>query len=85
VIAFLRRDTASGRSVLAVLPRFACTLMKAKVQLPLGEAWGTDRLRVPAGTTYRNIFTGEILTSDHDGVPLSDIFATYPVALLRSE
>ena len=31
VIAFLRRDAASERSVLAVLPRFACTLMRGKL------------------------------------------------------
>ncbi len=86
VIAFLRRDPASGRSILAVLPRFACTLMKGKVQLPLGEAWGNDRLRLPVapGTSYANVFTGETLAATDEGVLLSDIFATYPVALLRS-
>ena len=65
VIAFLRRDPASGRSVVAVLPRFACTLMRGKVELPLGPAWGNDQLRLPGlrrerGT--RNVFTGESVT-----------------------
>jgi len=87
VIAFLRRDRATGRSVLAVLPRFACTLMRGKVQLPLGEAWGKDQLRagVPPGTSYRNVFTGEIVTAAEDGIALSAIFANYPVALFLSE
>jgi (1->4)-alpha-D-glucan 1-alpha-D-glucosylmutase len=87
VIAFLRRDPATGRSILAVLPRFACTLMRGKVQLPLGEAWGKDQLRVPVspGTRYRNVFTGETVTVAEDGLPLSTVFATYPVALFLSE
>ena len=87
VIAFLRRDPATGRSVLAVLPRFACTLMRGKVQLPLGESWGKDQVRVsvPPGTSYRNVFTGETVTVAEDGIALSAIFANYPVALFLSE
>src|SRR6204780_793049 len=68
VIAFLRRDQATGRSVVAVLPRFACTLMRGKVQLPLGEAWGKDHLLLPAGTRYRNVFTDETVTVAEDGL-----------------
>jgi (1->4)-alpha-D-glucan 1-alpha-D-glucosylmutase len=87
VIAFLRRDPATGRSIVAVMPRFACTLMRGKVQLPLGEAWGKDQLLLPvsAGTRYRNVFTDESVTVAEDGLRLSSIFATYPVALLLSE
>ncbi len=88
VIAFLRGNPASGRNVLVVLPRFACTLMRGKAQLPLGEAWGKDQLRLPvlAGTQYRNIFTGESVTvSDQQTLALSTLFATYPVALLLSD
>ena len=88
VIAFLRRDPASGRSVLAVLPRFACTLMRGKLDLPLGEAWGKDQLRIPvsAGTRYTNVFTGESVTVPAEQrLPLSTVLATYPVALLVSE
>jgi (1->4)-alpha-D-glucan 1-alpha-D-glucosylmutase len=87
VIAFLRRDPATGRSVVAVMPRFACTLMRGKGQLPLGEAWGKDQLLLPAsaGTRYRNVFTDESVTVAEDGLALSTVFATYPVALLVSE
>ena len=88
VIAFLRRDPSSGRSVLAVLPRFACSLMRGKLEMPLGPAWGNDQLRIPVspGTGYRNVFTGESVTvSEQQNLPLSTLFATYPVALLVSE
>ena len=87
VVAFLRRDPVTARSLLAVLPRFACTLMKVKLDLPLGEAWGNDRVRipVPSGTTYRNLFTGETVAVAEDGLLLSSIFASFPVALLLSE
>jgi maltooligosyltrehalose synthase len=61
--------------------------MKGKVQLPLGEAWGKDRLLLPgsAGARYRNVFTGESVTVAEDGLALSTVFATYPVALFVSE
>jgi (1->4)-alpha-D-glucan 1-alpha-D-glucosylmutase len=88
LVAFLRRDPASERSVLAVLPRFACTLMRGKLELPLGEAWGKDQLRIPVayGTRFTNVFSGESLTvPEQQNLPLSAILATYPVALLVSE
>ena len=87
VIAFLRRDPVSERSVLAVLPRFACTLMRGKAELPLGEAWGKDQLRIPVppGTRYTNVFTGESVTvTEQQTVALGSIFGIYPVALLVS-
>ena len=88
VIAFLRRDPSSGRSVLAVLPRFACSLMRGKLEMPLGPAWGNDQLRIPVspGTRYSNVFTGESVTvPEQQNLPLSTLFATFPVALLVSE
>jgi (1->4)-alpha-D-glucan 1-alpha-D-glucosylmutase len=87
-IAFLRIDTASGRSVLAVVPRFACTLMHGKAQLPLGAAWGKARLTLPESGPSRfvNAFTGEVVSLEQDrGIALSTVFETYPVALLVSE
>jgi (1->4)-alpha-D-glucan 1-alpha-D-glucosylmutase len=88
VIAFLRRDPASERSVLAVLPRFACTLMRGKLELPLGPAWGNDRLRIPVspGTRYIDVFSGDSVTvPEQQNLPLSSLLAIYPVALLVSE
>jgi (1->4)-alpha-D-glucan 1-alpha-D-glucosylmutase len=88
VIAFMRRDPASQRSVVAVLPRFACTLMRGKVELPLGSAWGNDKLKIPsaAGTRYTNVFSGESITlPESQTLPLSVLLAGYPVALFTSE
>jgi (1->4)-alpha-D-glucan 1-alpha-D-glucosylmutase len=88
VIAFLRRDPASGRSVLAVIPRFAYTLMRGKAELPLGEAWGKDQLKisVPPGTRFTNFFSGESITvTEEQTLPLSAIFSVFPVALLITE
>jgi (1->4)-alpha-D-glucan 1-alpha-D-glucosylmutase len=87
VIAFLRGKPGAGRTVLAVAPRFACTLMRSKPQLPLGDAWGKDQLRIPvaAGTRYRNVFTGETVTVTEEGLPLSSVLAVFPVALFVSE
>jgi (1->4)-alpha-D-glucan 1-alpha-D-glucosylmutase len=88
VISFLRRDAASERSVLAVIPRFACTLMRGKAELPLGEAWGKDQLRIPVspGTRYTNVFTGEVVTvPEQQNLALSTLLGSYPVALLISE
>ena len=73
---------------MAVLPRFACTLMRGKVELPLGSAWGNDQLRMPvaAGTRYINVFSGESVTvPEQQSLPLSAVLATYPVALLISD
>ena len=88
VIAFLRRDPASQRSVLAVLPRFACTLMRGKLELPLGKAWGNDQLRFPVspGTRYTNAFSwGNCQRFGAADTATERILATFPVALLVSD
>ncbi len=88
IIAFLRRNPAGGRSVLAVLPRFAYSLMGGKAQFPLEKAWGNARLQLPlaAETRFTNVFTDETHTVDAGGrLPLASIFSSYPVALLAGE
>jgi (1->4)-alpha-D-glucan 1-alpha-D-glucosylmutase len=88
VIAFLRRDPASERSVLVVLPRFACTLMRGKAELPLKEAWGKDQLKIPIppGARFTNVFSGESVTVTEDQtLPLSALLNIFPVALLVTE
>src|SRR3984885_6015006 len=88
VIAFLRRDPVSQRSVLAVMPRFACTLMRGKLELPLGPAWGSDQLQLSgvSGTRYTNVYSGQaVAVSEQQSLPLSAILATFPVALLVSQ
>jgi (1->4)-alpha-D-glucan 1-alpha-D-glucosylmutase len=88
VIAFLRRDSATGRSILAAVPRFSLSLMQGKAELPLGKAWAGTRLALPrqAGRRYLSAFTGEALRLEEDGgLALSNLFASFPVALLLSE
>jgi len=87
VIAFLRRDPARERSVLVVMPRFACTLMRGKAELPLGEAWGKDQVRIPVppGRRFTNYISGESATvTEEQTLPLSALLNIFPVALLVS-
>ncbi len=93
-VAFLRQY--QGRSVLTVVPRFAYTLMRGKMELPLGAAWNGTSLALPAESpaAFRNIFTAETVAvaspekADVElakSIPLSHVFATFPVAVLVSE
>jgi (1->4)-alpha-D-glucan 1-alpha-D-glucosylmutase len=85
VIAFARSH--EGHTIVAAVPRFACSLMRTRPQLPLGEAWETSALDLSQWqqTEWENIFTGEKLRAGADGsLALRDIFATFPVALFRS-
>ncbi|HTV04291.1 MAG TPA: malto-oligosyltrehalose synthase [Acidobacteriaceae bacterium] len=82
VIAYLRRQ--GEQCVLAAVPRFACTLMRHRSELPLGNAWGEGVLLAKkcAGMHLRNAFTGEGITVPEDGrIPLARLFAHYPVAM----
>jgi (1->4)-alpha-D-glucan 1-alpha-D-glucosylmutase len=85
VISFIRRH--EGQSVLAVAPRFACTLMGKQAKMPLGEAWGSGALPLAdyAGTNFVDVFTDELVTVSAEGkLPLKDVFKTFPVAMLKS-
>jgi (1->4)-alpha-D-glucan 1-alpha-D-glucosylmutase len=83
VIAFRR-----GRNVLAVVPRFACTLMDGKPEMPVGAAWGHGELIVPelAGLAIENVYTGTWVRVGEDGrLPLRIIFSEFPVALFARD
>jgi maltooligosyltrehalose synthase len=85
VIAFLRRS--GDDHVLVAAPRFACTLMRHRPELPLGKVWGHGELIVAecARMRLKNIFTGEELVVPSSGrVPLAQLFGSFPVAILRS-
>jgi (1->4)-alpha-D-glucan 1-alpha-D-glucosylmutase len=86
-LAFLRQDPVTKQSVLIVVPRFACSLAQTKPHLPQGDIWDKATLSLPGQTSkhFTNIFTGEDLQADETGrLKLSDILATYPVAMLVS-
>lgn len=85
LIAFSRRH--GEECVLTAVPRFACTLMRQRAEMPLGTAWGDAALiaEACAGRRLVNVFTGEEVVVPGDGrIRLAKLFAEFPVALLRS-
>lgn len=85
VIAFVRRQ--DEKCVLAAVPRFACTLMNHRAEIPLGAAWGEGALIAEecADMRMRNVFTDEEITVPSDGrVALARLFGEFPVAVLQS-
>ena len=89
VCAFER--SINGSSILVVVPRFCSRLIQDSNELPLGpDVWQETRILQPfdtAKSSYRNIFTGEVLNlAQQDGnmsLALQDILALFPVALLE--
>ncbi|HEY0159839.1 MAG TPA: malto-oligosyltrehalose synthase [Thermoanaerobaculia bacterium] len=71
-LAFTRGD------VLVAVPRLTTRLVKTG-QFPLGDVWGDHTLGV--GGRWRNVFTEENL--EGDALPLRQVFAAFPVAVLE--
>jgi maltooligosyltrehalose synthase len=53
--------------------------------MPLGEEIWHDTCIAVASGQYRNIFTGELIQASDSGIPIAEIFKTFPVALLELE
>jgi (1->4)-alpha-D-glucan 1-alpha-D-glucosylmutase len=89
VCAFER--SVDDSSILVVVPRFCSRLIRDSSGLPLGpDVWQDTRILQPfdtAESSYRNIFTGEVLKLEQPegslSLALRDILAVYPVALLE--
>jgi (1->4)-alpha-D-glucan 1-alpha-D-glucosylmutase len=90
VFAFVRRH---GRSwAVAAVPRLITRLAPKPGDRPLDNAvWHDTFISLPGiepGQSCRNIFTGEVLTTqqrdDQAVLPAAEVFATFPVALLIS-
>jgi (1->4)-alpha-D-glucan 1-alpha-D-glucosylmutase len=89
VCAFVR--SADEEAILVVVPRLVVRLANAIVQPPMGaEVWETTRLSLPpalAGRSFRNLFTGEVLTAENhngtSGLSLSAVLGVFPVALFE--
>ena len=87
--AFARQK--EDKIVLIIVPRFLTPLIKGIDKAPLGEeVWGESRLVLPeeiVGNHFRNLFTGETIDrveqSGKGGIPLAEVFAHFPVAMLE--
>ncbi len=81
----------NGSAALVVVPRFLTRLISGAGALPFGKAVWEETVLVlthdAPGDRYRNVFTGEILTPQEEAgwrtIPLGDVFACFPVALLE--
>ncbi|HUG05198.1 MAG TPA: malto-oligosyltrehalose synthase [Candidatus Limnocylindria bacterium] len=91
VFAFAR--ASSGEWVIAVAPRLVATLVGATASSlpparpPLGPLWGTTSLALPPGAPrrWRDELTGIERTAKGGALALTDVLATFPVALLVGE
>ena len=82
VCAFARRHRSTW--VVVVVPLRSLTLTGIN-RLPLGTAaWGAESLTLPSRhpASFENVLTGERVGLDGGHLPLSEVFRTFPVALL---
>ena len=84
VIAHARQH--ENKTIIVVVPRFPCTLMRGTVALPLDAVWKDWMLPIPAEFhgAYRNIFTGETIAADGP-LPLAQVFRSFPVAVFVTQ
>ena len=88
VVAFAR--THGEHTVLVIAPRLAFGLTGGQERLPLGvEVWGDTAVQLPGSVharRYRNVLTEEVLcgTGLTDRLPVGQVLARFPVALLES-
>ena len=86
LVAFAR-SYKDQRAVVAV-PRLAYTMMKGRMQPPVGEGWGNTELELPpevSNLSLVNVFTGEVMAPRNGRpIPAREIFGAFPVAILAS-
>ena len=83
LVAFARGY--EDRVALVAVPRFPYTLMRGRLQPPIGDAWDNAELQLPAealGTRLLNILTGEVFSANGRTLPCRKLFALFPLALL---
>jgi (1->4)-alpha-D-glucan 1-alpha-D-glucosylmutase len=84
VVAFARIH--EREALVAVAGRLFASLGVPSGTVPLGDAWGDTSvdLRVfPGGRRIASVLTSRPLVADGDRIPLSQLFADYPGALLH--
>jgi len=90
VCAFARQH--ESEQILVVVPRFFARLIPDPLTLPVGpQVWDDAWLLLPTKSMdkrYHNVFTGQSLTVSRQGehcvLPLAEVFAHCPVALLTT-
>ena len=82
VVAFARTAPDGSRGPITVAPRLPGRVINAAGGLPIGGAWGDTTVVIPESVTgsWRDRLTG--LEHAGDRLPLSDVLAILPVALL---
>jgi maltooligosyltrehalose synthase len=79
VCSFLRGD-----DVLVAVPRLTTRITKPGTS-PVGDVWGDATLPIESRGTFRDIFTGVILELSGVPVPVAQVLATFPVAILERQ
>jgi (1->4)-alpha-D-glucan 1-alpha-D-glucosylmutase len=84
VVAFARRHKQS--MALVAVPRLLFTMLNGEPRLPRAEDWSDTRLQLPtelSGRAITNALTGErVKVQDNGDLLCSEVFASFPVALL---
>jgi (1->4)-alpha-D-glucan 1-alpha-D-glucosylmutase len=81
IVAF--RRAAKGEDLIVAIPRLAAGLVENQSP-PLGRGtWRDTALRAPEGRR-RDVLTGMDAPSGKGGLPLAELFATLPIAVLRT-
>jgi (1->4)-alpha-D-glucan 1-alpha-D-glucosylmutase len=81
--SFAFERTLGEDRILCVVPRFTRRLAPDRSAFTLGNVWGDLAIRGVTAGRYQNLFTDELLSVDPDGdLPLAQVFASFPVALL---
>lgn len=79
VVAFARRY--QDRAVMVAVPRLCAQLTNGEMRLPCGpEVWQDTRIQV-SEKKLRNVFTGQMVETPGNEVPLSWILGEFPVGL----
>jgi (1->4)-alpha-D-glucan 1-alpha-D-glucosylmutase len=87
VVAFAREH--EGTTIVVAVPRLCAKLMgENRDTVCEGEVWRDSTLELPddGSSCYHNLFTDECLRVEkNSGIPLSEVFHNFPVALLVGE
>jgi (1->4)-alpha-D-glucan 1-alpha-D-glucosylmutase len=85
LVSYARRH--DGEVVLTVAPRLIAGLGIVRGALPCGALWGDTRLRLPFladGTVMHDVFSGREHRVEGGSMPLAQLLADFPVAVLVS-